>query len=75
MFDIKQYRRVWREQHKKLGLCVDCNDKAEEGRIRCQKHLDRQAEYTANRRNSLLSTSSKCYALEIYAAKNKSKTF
>jgi len=37
--DRKRVNR-WKQQHKELGLCVDCNEKAVDGYIRCQKHLD-----------------------------------
>lgn len=42
MISKKESKRVkkWKENHKSNGLCVDCNEKAVEGYIRCQKHLN-----------------------------------
>lgn len=34
-------------------ICVDCTDKAVQGKIRCQHHLDKQAENAKKRRLSL----------------------
>lgn len=42
----------WRQRHREQKLCVDCTAKAVEGKIRCQYHLDKQAEAARKRRGS-----------------------
>ena len=34
-----------REKHKALGLCLDCSNKAKDGRVRCEKCLKRRNEW------------------------------
>lgn len=46
----KERRDKYRDEHKRAGLCVDCNREAEPGRIRCRHHLDLQAKKAKNRR-------------------------
>lgn len=48
----KRYKQLkaWRTKNKNNGFCVDCSNKAEEGRIRCRYHLDVQAEKVRERR-------------------------
>lgn len=36
--------RRWRKDHKERGLCIECCQPAEPGKIRCQKHLDMQVD-------------------------------
>lgn len=36
----KNKLKEFREQHKKLGLCIDCNKKAQAGFVRCSEHLE-----------------------------------
>lgn len=52
------YRTLNRLRHRKnkeLGLCVNCSNKPEIGRIRCQKHLDCQKKwYQRNRKERRL---------------------
>lgn len=33
----KEYKKKLRDRRKKLGICIECNTKAEEGYIRCAK--------------------------------------
>lgn len=35
-------REKYRAEQKRLGLCIECNEKAEPGRVRCQNHLDKR---------------------------------
>lgn len=50
-----------RLEHKALGLCIECNEKAETGRCRCKKCLDKQNKYNAIRRkNNIKAGKCKC---------------
>lgn len=42
--------KTWRKEHKAKELCADCTKKAVVGHLRCQDHLDYQAEQARVRR-------------------------
>ena|SRR5271157_170577 len=44
-------RKVRRDNHKKLGLCTQCKDKASEGNTMCRTHLE-ASRASQTRRNS-----------------------
>jgi hypothetical protein len=46
----QQYNRSWRKDHTDKGLCLDCNNKAEPGYLRCRKHLEQNAQIARKRR-------------------------
>src|SRR5882762_6979050 len=43
------------KEHKKLGLCVQCNDKPIDGKVMCQKHLDKSRQKLISHREKLSS--------------------
>lgn len=36
-----EYQKQRREKHKKLGLCISCNNKAAVGSVRCAYHIEK----------------------------------
>lgn len=46
----RKYNRSWRKDHTDKGLCLDCNNKAEPGYLRCKKHLEQNAQIARKRR-------------------------
>ncbi len=37
-----EIKRRHRQKHKDNGICVDCSEKAAEGKVRCNFHLNQQ---------------------------------
>ena len=50
MFDFNKWKKEWRENHKKLGLCIYCNEKAINGEVKCQKHKEKNNKATRKMR-------------------------
>ena len=51
MVDRYNYNQLFKARHKALGLCVDCKNMAEPGKLRCRKHLDMNCKSVKNRPN------------------------
>ena len=46
----RELRRIRRQEHKALGLCTECKEKALPGKTLCLSHMDRHVTYCRTRR-------------------------